>query len=409
MKIVSKEVFYAKTNTIRLEDGNSDSITFVFDDHSTIKKLLDGEGNAYEMRRFDNGSIYRYVFPDGTFEDFQYSKKSTYVRSRDKRVKTFDMDDKGRIVYKNIGNDDTTSFLYDNQGVITEAVNSLGKTEMSFDQNNLPKMTRGPRETSLDYTFNRKGLKTRMKSTDGYDVQYVYNTNDQVTSVVNNVDGKVILTVAYDNRLRVQKKTLGNGAYVVYEYDDRTDMLRKLTNFQPDGSVVSRFEYTYDVRQRRISMNTTDGEWIFRYDSSGQVTFIQRPDGHKTEYSYDKRKNRKSVTTNGKTLLYKSNNLNQYKSIDNGDVFNHDLNGNLKSKSGSRPGQYTFDADNKLTSFRIQGNYCSLQYDALDNLQQKTCNGKQQRFLMDIHGSNGPDVLSVVRIYIICICHITES
>ena len=72
-----------------------------------------------------------------------------------------------------------------------------------------------------------------------------------------------------------------------------------LINFKPDGSILSRYDYTYDASGRRTSMTTLDGTQTYGYDALGQLTSVTYPDGHVVQYVYDAAGNRVKVIDNG--------------------------------------------------------------------------------------------------------------
>ena len=45
-----------------------------------------------------------------------------------------------------------------------------------------------------------------------------------------------------------------------------------MVNAQADGTVNSRFDYTYDNLGRRTEVDTLDGTWNYTYDLTGQLT-----------------------------------------------------------------------------------------------------------------------------------------
>ena len=51
-----------------------------------------------------------------------------------------------------------------------------------------------------------------------------------------------------------------------------------------DGTVNSRFDYTYDHAGRRTSMTTLEGTTNYEYDSIGQLTLVNLPNGRIIEY-----------------------------------------------------------------------------------------------------------------------------
>src|SRR5206468_2472463 len=119
-------------------------------------------------------------------------------------------------------------------------------------------------------------------------------------------------------------------------------------NHKPDGSVLSRFDYTYDSRGRRTSMATVEGTWQYQYDDLSQLIAWTAPDGRHVEYVYDALGNRVTVTDNGVVTAYTTNSMNQYTDV-GGVRYSYDADGNLISKvDGSDVTGYRFDVENRL-------------------------------------------------------------
>ena len=254
-----------------------------------------------------------------------------------------------------------------------------------------------PGNISLNYKFTDKGLKSTISSDAlDYDVKYVYNDRGLLTEVRDQESGTVLMRAAYFSTGKLKQKTLGNGAYTQYFYQKDSGLLKGQYNFYPNDTLSSRFEYVYNTRERRITMRTLEGEWRFRYDTSGQLTYVKRPNGHETMYSYDRKKNRKTVTVNGISKLYKANSMNQYTDFDGDQVFSHDKNGNLRQITGTKSRGYTFDEENKLVEFETPDTDCILMYDGIESIHKKKCQAETIQYLVDPFGKNGPDILAEV-------------
>jgi YD repeat-containing protein len=129
-----------------------------------------------------------------------------------------------------------------------------------------------------------------------------------------------VVLYEYDAAGRIALKTLGNGVYTTYDYDAAGQLLH-LVNHKADATVLSRFDYSYDSRGRRISMGTLDGAWTYSYDDIGQLTHAvfastnpAIPD-QDLLYVYDAMGNRIRTVENGVTTAYTTNNLNQYTQV----------------------------------------------------------------------------------------------
>ena len=143
-------------------------------------------------------------------------------------------------------------------------------------------------------------------------------------------------------------------------------------------------------------METTDGLWQFKYDASGQIINMKSPDGQFTKYVYDNRKNRNIVLVDRTEMKTTVNNMNQYTRY--GDIeVTYDQNGNLKQKqNGTQFETFKYDEDNKLKEFHSKGHNCTLQFDALGNLQVKECNGIKTVYVTDTLGFYGGNIIKQV-------------
>ena len=98
--------------------------------------------------------------------------------------------------------------------------------------------------------------------------------------------GNLIVDYDYDSAGRLERKTLGNGVYTTYQYDAAGNV-RLLVNHRSDNTVLSRFEYAYDVSGRRTSMTTLEGTWAYGYDALGQLVSVRHPDGRVVTYTWN--------------------------------------------------------------------------------------------------------------------------
>ena len=162
-----------------------------------------------------------------------------------------------------------------------------------------------------------------------------------------------------------------------------------MTNSLANGTVISSFNYTYDSRGRRISMNTLDGNWTYTYDDIGQLTHAvyaavtTNVPNQDLTYIYDALGNRTQTMENGITTSYTVNNLNQYFSVGQTN-YTFDADGNLiREVSPSGTTTYTYNDENRLASMASpQGNW-QYAYDGLGNRTVTTANGTTTRDVID--------------------------
>ena len=382
------------------EDANGDLLNVSYNDHGRITKLKNGDNNAYSITYNPDGTLNNVLYPDNTTEKYEYSKNERNFKSRSGAKVRSEIDGFGNIVVKDFGNDRVHSFSYDEQQRLNEARMEMGTTSIGYTYNGLPEYVKFQyfdNDLFVNYSINENFQKIRLKiSLEGYDVKYEYNSRKLLTRVINSYDNTNLLRVEYNDKMQLKKKMLGNGAYTVYSYYVGTDLLKRVSNYLSNGHLNSEFEYSYDPRQRRILMKTMDGNWNFRYDPSGQLTYVKHPDGTVKTFQYDKRKNRKVLNENNVRKEYTVNALNQYTKFGNGEIFKHDENGNFISKDGLTKEEFIFDVENQLVQYRTPNEECTLDYDGLKNLVRKVCGNERTDYVVDAFGRFGQDILAEV-------------
>ena len=170
--------------------------------------------------------------------------------------------------------------------------------------------------------------------------------------------------------------------YTTYTYDVAGN-LTDLINYDPDSSILSRFDYTYDVSGLRTSMSTLDGTFTYGYDALGQLTSVTYPDGHIVTYDYDAAGNRRQVIDNGVATSYTTNNLNQYTQV--GDTtYAYDADGNMTSQTENGvTTTYSYDPQNRLVGVSTPTDTWTYAYDALGNRVASSENGVVTKYIID--------------------------
>ena len=109
-------------------------------------------------------------------------------------------------------------------------------------------------------------------------------------------------TVTFDGRTTIYAYDLsGNRESVTYEGGvkeeytyNRNNRLLTLTNKKPNGAIISKYSYTYDIIGNETSKTDNYGTTYYTYDKAGRVTKVETP-GKTTLYTYDNAGNRQSL------------------------------------------------------------------------------------------------------------------
>ena len=224
----------------------------------------------------------------------------------------------------------------------------------------------------------------------GYTVNYTYDSLGNLATLTDG-SGNLIVQYTYDTVGRLSRKDNGNGTYTTYAYDAAGELLH-LVNYAPDGTVNSRFDYTYDGLGRRITEATVDGTWTYSYDAIGELTHAVFASTNPAianqdeAYFYDAAGNRTQTIINGVTTVYTTNNMNEYTQV-GGTHYTYDADGNMISATdASGTTTYTFNAQNQLTAVNGPSGSWSYQYDAFGNRVSSTAGGVTTNYVIDPFG-----------------------
>ena len=251
------------------------------------------------------------------------------------------------------GTNDTILYEYDTRGKLRRATNREGSITVFYYEHGAPQQVSYPNGRSVYYGYNDDYQRSYTADNLGFNVSYYYNEKKLLSSIRNSTSNESIVSFEYDVNGKLSRKTLANGAYTIFDYDENTRRLSSTMNYHSNNSLSSKFEYTYDTKGRVVGILTTTGNWTYRYDPGGQMVGWTDPYGNSEEYGYDGRSNRVFLTANGRKMGYSTNNMNQYMSF-NQTQFLYDSDGNLVRKNTTGYVEtYGFDAESKFIQSQV--------------------------------------------------------
>ncbi len=248
------------------------------------------------------------------------------------------------------------------------------------------------------FQYNTSGqLMQKIGSCCGYNIQYVYDTNNNLVQRIDAAGNSTTYTYNLHGQKLTETDALGN--MKSYTYDPLSH--RKLSETDKNGNTTS---YTYDANGNLIQINyplgfnesytyTLDGNVAsftdkngnttsYTYDACGQLITINRPLGSSTFFSYSKGLKISETDANNCTTTYAYDVLNRM-------ISQTDDLGYITS--------YTYDAvGNRISLTDPNGNITSYTYDALNRLltiayplgisEARTYNQKNRVSLTDPNG-----------------------
>ncbi|AFY39932.1 RHS repeat-associated core domain protein [[Leptolyngbya] sp. PCC 7376] len=381
---VSTFNYDSRGNLLSSTDPLGQQVSFTYDsEFNQIQTVRDQRGNRINYSYDDAGNLDGIVYAVGTSETYQYNADGEVTTSINRRGQAinYSYDERGLLTKKAFADGTEATFEYDERGNLTKAVDSDSSVTYAYDSaNRLTKVTYGTGRF-LEFDYDAGGRRSRMVDQDGFTTNYLYDEVGRLKQLTDEDDANVI-TYSYDEIGRLAREDNGNGTYTTYGYDAAGQLL-SIVNYQPDGDINSRYDYTYDELGQRTSMTTLEGKTNYGYDATGQLTSVELPNGREIVYEYDAAGNRISVTDDGVRTNYATNNLNQYTTVGDA-VYTYDTDGNLISKvDGDDTWTYSYDIENRLVGVTTPDGTWAHEYDALGNRIASIEGGDRTEYLLD--------------------------
>ena len=390
----------SKGNLIASTDPLGGSTRFAFGGPwNRLSAVTDAKSNVTRYSYTPQANLGAITYADDSAERWGYYASglpSAWTNRRGQAIGyTYDAD--GRLLGKSYPDGTNAVYEYDARGNLVAASNETGRLVYTYDANDWLTRIDYPFGPWLQFTYNEAGKRATSLDQLGHQLNYFYDSAGRLESMTDENTNLVVL-YAYDAAGRMSRKTVGSGMYTTYKYD-AAGQITNLVNILSNGTVISRFVYTYDSRGRRISMDTLDGKWDYCYDDLGQLTravFDTRtndiPDQDLT-YVYDALGNRIRTIENDVTNEYTANNMNQYTRTVASDgktnTYTFDADGNLVTEvmaGGGLPTTtniYAFNKENQLVGMSNLTGVWQNVYDARGTRVEAVAGGTSTHYVVD--------------------------
>ena len=320
------DVFGNKTTmmTYRNESLGPDSgdvTTWLYDEASgamTNKVYADGKGPTYSYTL--DGKLSRRIWARGIITDYLYDSwgnQTNIVYSDNTPTVTFAYDALGRQTEAHDAAGVTT-FLYDAFGSLTnETVIGVAGTntiERFYDNfgRDAGYSLNGVRQSTLAYD----PVTGRLAS-----MQVPRQDNSNTSPTPTNTSNSFAWSYLPGSDLK-SALTYPNGLTASWQYDANNQLLQ--VRNATSTNVISQYDYIYDAAGRRISRAQSGSAFIhpdiitYGYNIRSELTDAMAAvdSDYRYAYDYDDIGNRKTAVERGTNIVYATNQLNQYSSVD---------------------------------------------------------------------------------------------
>ncbi|MBE5969325.1 MAG: DUF4474 domain-containing protein [Lachnospiraceae bacterium] len=400
---------YDKTgNIIRARKEGSCIVNCDYDKHGRLTVMNKGNDIALSMEYNKLGKVSKMRDGLGNETVYDYDVVGHLLEKRDAcgNKKTFEYDAMGRMI-KTDSKDESTSYRYDECGVLTKASNGNGSISVSTDKNLNVTQILNENGEKLSFVYDKYGRETKVMYPDGSVLNKAYGDNGKVSELrLLNEKSEAVLSIAYEyNKAGKLLSKTQNGIKTSYDYDYCGNTI--LINCERGGETLLRYEYTYDVNHavtrlcKSGKMLEKEENYKYEYDTVGRLTKVYINDNLLREYDYDENGNRTRMAdlSCGKTVTYRYNKADMLiekieKTAEGPKCFTYtyDSNGNLLKERSENEciRSFEYNADNRMIKATDRfGNVCEYKYNALGYRTLKTFKGvdgtvEEERYILDV-------------------------
>jgi len=374
--------------------GRLSSFTFL-SSPNRLQSVTDANRNVTRYAYTTKGNLQATTYADNTRESCAYDPVGNAITWTNRRGRPihYAYDSSGRVTNILHLDGSHVAYAYDHRVNLTNAVSfdSNGVVAyfnaMAYDHNDRLTNIMYPNETWLAFTYDSAGWRASSLDQKGHLLLYDYDFAGRLASITNELKQEIV-RYSYDPAGRLEHKRLGNGVYTTYHYDQVGHLLF-LTNHLADASMLSYFNYCYDARGRRTSMQTHYGLWTYEYDDLGQLTHAALAStatnipNQDLRYMYDALGNRIRAVENEISTEYTPNNMNQYVWV-GGTNYAFDEDGNLVQEIAAQgTNTFVYNDDNRLVCVVRSSNVWEYVYDAFGDRVVSTENDVTTRYVFD--------------------------
>jgi len=351
-KTGKKYFFDLSGKLTRIEDRNANALTFTYDASGRLEKITDTAGRIFLLEYDNLNRLIRIKDPLLRVFSYAYDANGNLITVTDPLNKniTYLYDANHNLIQKADPRGLLTTFTYDAQDRCTSSSgeNNSGKTILTFDPAN---------------------KKTLAADSLGRETVYYYNSDEEITRLVN-PQGKEVLS-SWDACYRLASRTdeLGRSTYL--DYDGKGN-LAMVTDPAGDSTV---FAYEQSFSLLNISVDAQNNFSSCTYDAKGNLLTFRDALNNVTTYTYNSSGQPLTITTpknqtTNFTYDSQGNLIRIQDALNNSTTFSYDAVGNLTQKEDAQGHitRFDYDALNRLVKATYADNsFVSYVYDEIGN------------------------------------------
>jgi RHS repeat-associated protein len=381
-------------------DAKLNRTDYQYDEAGHLIAQKDANGHITRYEYDDLGRRIAVIRPSGQQSDTTYDAIGNVIKTKDFNGDsiTYDYDIHNQLIAKHFLNENrTVEFSYTDNGRRESVTDERGVTRYEYNTQGQLLSRTEPDDSTISYTYDTVTGKVATVISLSGTTTYQYNSLGQLATVTDTDNRQTIYR--YDVAGNLIETQRPNGTTQTYRYDALNRPIF-LENKDQNGTVLSRYSYTFDAAGNRTAVEELgDRKVVFAYDELHRLTqeIITDPvNGDRAlHFTYDKVGNRLSKT---ETIAGQS--ITTTYTYDGGDrlltettsgvttTYTYDNNGNILTVTHpQRQTVYDWNTENRLVGAQITENgitkQVAYQYDADGIRVASIVNNQETRYLVD--------------------------
>ncbi|MBC1392252.1 hypothetical protein HB830_02485 [Listeria innocua] len=232
-----------RMTTVR--DRRGAETAYAYDQNSNLIKTTNANGAETKFGYDNMNNQTKVTTADHKVQTYSYDLKGnqTSQKNQDGRIITYKYDALNNQVFKGF-DDKQYQYTYNSENQITSVVDKESKATLEYNQYGDLISYTDQNQNMVQYDYDSIGRRIGLTYSDGTQTKYEYDLNDHLVKVSN---GNDITTYSYDALGNLLETTLPNGSTTAYTYD-ANNQIEQLKTISKNGTVLSNIEYAYDER-----------------------------------------------------------------------------------------------------------------------------------------------------------------
>ncbi len=226
--VITRYFYDANNNLTEVKNALNNSTTYTYDNGDFIRTSKLGN-DTKTFNYFKDGKLKQYIKPDGTILNQTY-------------------DDEDRIE-----NDGYAAYTYDDEGNITQITANGQSIDFTYDILNRAKTIADFYGHFVTYSYDNNGNVTQIKYPGNYDVNYIFDANNRMTSVMWDGNSKTVDYSYFDDG-RLDRVDFDNNSYCTYKYDAAGRMI-ELEHKKSNDSIINSYTFVLDKLGNHLQEN----------------------------------------------------------------------------------------------------------------------------------------------------------